>query len=111
MAGSPSLAAHLASRFQHFALCGFMPHHTSRAFVLHGSPYSSHMPVLLLSCVARVACFLQARYTVQQHERAQHAMQVKLSLLEDQLAATAESARRRMEEQLLTFRGDAATAK
>lgn len=53
----------------------------------------------------------QVRYTAQQHERAQHAMQVKLSLLEEQLAATAESARRRMEEQLDTFRGDAATAR
>ncbi|KAL4437050.1 hypothetical protein ABPG75_004189 [Micractinium tetrahymenae] len=53
----------------------------------------------------------EARYTAQQHERAQHAMQVKLALLEEQLAATAESARRRMEEQLDTFRGDAATSK
>lgn len=38
-------------------------------------------------------------------------MQVKLSLLEGQLAASAESARRRMEEQLHTFRGEAATAR
>ena len=54
---------------------------------------------------------LQARYSVQQHEQAQRAMQLKISLLEEQLAATAESARRRMEEQLDTFRGDAMTAR
>ena len=38
-------------------------------------------------------------------------MQLKIGLLEEQLGATADSARRRMEEQLDTFRGDAVTAR
>jgi hypothetical protein len=38
-------------------------------------------------------------------------MATKLRLLEDQARATAESARRRMEQQLESFRGDAVTAR
>lgn len=53
----------------------------------------------------------QARYAAQQHDAARHAAQTKAALLEEQLGAAAESARRRMEEQLDTFRGDAATAR
>ena len=54
---------------------------------------------------------MQARYTAQQHQREQHAAALKVRLLEEQLAASAESARRRMEDQLETFRGDAVTAR
>jgi len=57
------------------------------------------------------ATHMQLRYTVQQHEQTHQAIQLKVRLLEEQVASTAESARRRMEEQLHTFRGDAATAR
>lgn len=53
----------------------------------------------------------QARYAAVQHEQAQHAAALKVALLEEQAAAAAESARKRMQEQLDTFRGDAATAR
>lgn len=53
----------------------------------------------------------QARYAAAQHEQAQHAAALKVALLEEQAAAAAESARKRMQEQLDTFRGDAATAR
>ena len=53
----------------------------------------------------------QARFGAQQHQQTQHALQLKIGLLEEQLGATAASARRRMEEQLDSFRSDAITAR
>lgn len=53
----------------------------------------------------------QARHVAQQHEAVQTAAQLKIGLLEEQAAAAADSARRRVEEALDAFRGDAATAR
>lgn len=54
---------------------------------------------------------LQARYAAQAHEATQRATQLKAELLEEQLSAAAASAARHMQEQLDSFRGDAAVAK
>ena len=54
---------------------------------------------------------MKARYSCQQQGRAQHAMQLKIELLEGQPEASAASARRQMEEQLEAFRGDATLAR
>ena len=51
------------------------------------------------------------RHRVHMQEQAQQGLQLKLGLLEGQLAAESSSARRRMEEQLDTFRGEAETAR